>query len=194
MVKNGVCFITLCDALYPTKLAFHYLQDLQKEFDKIDLNLVKRITKPYSFIKFDSIIRNIRRQYMDTRTQANLSKLMANHKQELHVHTEEMSQVVEWRRRSDILERMMKAHKSASLVWGSKTLEVIAVKWTPITIISIVAFILLWSSFKQWDSKKRSMAVKEPWDGFVCTLKAWVYLRKIEDRMNIVVYFGYIYV
>ncbi|KAI3519474.1 hypothetical protein L1887_08625 [Cichorium endivia] len=149
MVKNGVCFITLCDALYPTKLAFHYLQDLQKEFDKVDLNLVKRITKPYSFIKFDSIIRNIRRQYMDTRTQTNLSKLMANHKQEFHVHTEEMSQVVEWRRRSDILERMMKAHKSASLVWGSKTLEVIAVKWTPITIISIVAFILLWISFKQ---------------------------------------------
>ncbi|KAL7614308.1 25.3 kDa vesicle transport protein isoform X1 [Lactuca sativa] len=176
VVKNGVCFITLCDALYPRKLAFHYLQDLQKEFDKIDLSLVKQITKPYSFIKFsnqsskflfsskelcsilflinlfyvaDNIICNIRRQYIDTRTQANLSKLKANHKQELHVHTEQMSLVVEWRRRSDMLERMMKAHKSAFPVWGSESLEVIAVKWTPITIIFIVSFVLLWSSFKQ---------------------------------------------
>ncbi|XP_023748083.1 25.3 kDa vesicle transport protein isoform X2 [Lactuca sativa] len=149
VVKNGVCFITLCDALYPRKLAFHYLQDLQKEFDKIDLSLVKQITKPYSFIKFNNIICNIRRQYIDTRTQANLSKLKANHKQELHVHTEQMSLVVEWRRRSDMLERMMKAHKSAFPVWGSESLEVIAVKWTPITIIFIVSFVLLWSSFKQ---------------------------------------------
>ncbi|KAJ0558894.1 putative Longin domain-containing protein [Helianthus annuus] len=36
MVRNGVCFITLCDVSYPRKLAFHYLQDLQKEFDKVD--------------------------------------------------------------------------------------------------------------------------------------------------------------
>ncbi|XP_052624182.1 dnaJ homolog subfamily C GRV2 isoform X2 [Lactuca sativa] len=36
-----------------------------------------------------------------------------------------MSLVVEWRRRSDMLERMMKAHKSAFPVWGSETLEVV---------------------------------------------------------------------
>ncbi|CAH1429929.1 unnamed protein product [Lactuca virosa] len=100
-------------------------------------------------IASNNTICNIRRQYMDTRTQANLSKLKSNHKQELHVHTEQMSLVVEWRRRSDMLERMMKAHKSAFPVWGSQTLEVIAVKWTPITIIFIVSFVLLWSSFKQ---------------------------------------------
>ncbi|KAI3704879.1 hypothetical protein L1987_75108 [Smallanthus sonchifolius] len=76
MVRNGVCFITLCDASYPRKLAFHYLQDLQKEFDKVDPELVNQITQPYSFVKFD------------------------------------------------ILERMMKAHKSTSPVWNSKTLEV----------------------------------------------------------------------
>ncbi|KAI3808813.1 hypothetical protein L1987_24774 [Smallanthus sonchifolius] len=148
MVRNGVCFITLCDASYPRKLAFHYLQDLQKEFDKVDPELVNQITEPYSFVKFDHIICNIRRQYIDTRTQTNLSKLNADNKQELDILTEEMSVVVERRRRSDILVRMMKAHKSTSPIWDSKTLEIIAAKWTPITIIFVVAFVLLWSSLK----------------------------------------------
>ncbi|MFS7958599.1 putative Longin domain-containing protein [Helianthus anomalus] len=146
MVRNGVCFITLCDVSYPRKLAFHYLQDLQKEFDKVDPQLVNQIIKPYGFVKFDNIICNIRRQYIDTRTQANLSKLNADHKQELDVLTEDMSLVVERRRRSDMIERMKNAHKSTSPVWESKTLEVIAVKWTPITIIFVVALVLLWSS------------------------------------------------
>lgn len=52
MVRNGVCFITLCDVSYPRKLAFHYLQDLQKEFDKFDPQLINQIIKPYTFVKF----------------------------------------------------------------------------------------------------------------------------------------------
>ncbi|KAK1421422.1 hypothetical protein QVD17_23747 [Tagetes erecta] len=96
----------------------------------------------------DNIICNIRRQYIDTRTQTNLSKLNADHKQELDVHTEHMSIVVERRRRADVLERMMKAHKSTSPVWDSESLEVIAMKWTPITIIFVVGFVLIWSSLK----------------------------------------------
>ncbi|XP_071734283.1 25.3 kDa vesicle transport protein SEC22-1 [Rutidosis leptorrhynchoides] len=147
-VKNGICFITLCDVSYPRKLAFHYLEDLQKEFEKFDQQLVNQITQPYTFLKFDNVIRKISRQYIDTRTQANLSKLNANHKQELDIITEQMATVVERRRRSDIMDRMMKAHKSNSPVWGSKTLEVIAVKWTPITVIIVLTVLLLWSSFK----------------------------------------------
>ncbi|GKC56747.1 25.3 kDa vesicle transport protein [Tanacetum coccineum] len=100
MVKNGVCFITLCDVSYPRKLAFHYLQDLQKEFEKIDLELVNQITEPYNFLKLDNIICSIRRQYVDARTQANLSKLNNHRQAELDVHIEQMSIVVERRRKA----------------------------------------------------------------------------------------------
>ncbi|XP_076927560.1 25.3 kDa vesicle transport protein SEC22-1-like [Bidens hawaiensis] len=160
MVRNGVCFITLCDVSYPRKLAFYYLQDLQKEFDKVDPELVNQITKPYTFVKFDNTICNIRRQYVDARTQVNLSKLNADHKLELEVLTEDMSTIVERRKRSDMMERMMKAHKSTSPVWDSKTLEVIATKWTPIAIIFFVAFVLLWSSLKAYEKVKFSYMVE----------------------------------
>jgi hypothetical protein len=32
MIESGVCYLTLCDRGYPKKLAYRYLEDLQKEF------------------------------------------------------------------------------------------------------------------------------------------------------------------
>ncbi|XP_049393680.1 25.3 kDa vesicle transport protein [Solanum stenotomum] len=145
MVENGICYLTLCESSYPRKLAFHYLQDLQQEFERLDSSLVDRITKPYTFIKLDTIIGNIRKQYVDTRTQANLSKLNAHRQKELDIATEELSLIKERRRRVEMMERMMEAHISTSPVWESKRLEIIALKWTPITILLVVASVLLWT-------------------------------------------------
>ncbi|CAI9270301.1 unnamed protein product [Lactuca saligna] len=94
-----------------------------KQISSVHIYISVSILLMVGLLGNDNIICNIRRQYTDTRTQANLWKLKSNHKQELHVHTEQMSLVVEWRRRSDMLERMMKAHKSAFPVWGFETLE-----------------------------------------------------------------------
>jgi vesicle transport protein SEC22 len=52
LVENGVVYIVLCESTYPRKLAFHYLQDIQKEFEKFDKTLIGKITKPDSFVKF----------------------------------------------------------------------------------------------------------------------------------------------
>lgn len=46
--------MVLCDSIYPRKLAFHYLQDLHKEFNKFDVGMTAKITRPYSFIRFGS--------------------------------------------------------------------------------------------------------------------------------------------
>lgn len=50
-----MCYLTLCDVQYPTKLAFHYLQDLRKEFEKVELKIVEAFSKPYAFKKFGNI-------------------------------------------------------------------------------------------------------------------------------------------
>nr|XP_027108679.1 25.3 kDa vesicle transport protein-like isoform X2 [Coffea arabica] len=147
IVGHGVCFMTLCDSSYPRKLVHCYLQELAKEFEKFDTSLVERITKPYSFIRFaGSIIGNIRRQYVDTRTQTNLSKLNAKSLQNVDFVTEDFSQIVKRRKRSYLLERATESSEQVSQIWGSKKLEVIALKWTPITILSFVGAILLWTS------------------------------------------------
>ncbi|XP_057424185.1 25.3 kDa vesicle transport protein SEC22-1 [Lotus japonicus] len=147
LVEKGIVFIVLCESTYPRKLAFHYLQDIQKEFEKFDKTLIGKITKPYSFVKFDGIIANFSRQYIDTRTQANLSKLNVNRKRELDVVAEDMSNILERRRISETMRRLSNTpQQPASSIWGSPRLEVIAMKWTPIMIIVISSVALLWAS------------------------------------------------
>ncbi|XP_034204949.1 25.3 kDa vesicle transport protein [Prunus dulcis] len=148
MVENGIAFITLCDSSYPRKLAFHYLQDLQKEFENFDSSLIKKVTRPYCLVKFDGVIGNIRKQYIDTRTQANLSKLNANRKQDLDIATENLSEIIERWRYSEILERPSTSVyiQAVSPIWCSPRLEVIAMKWTPITVTIFVVTVVLWAT------------------------------------------------
>jgi len=57
------------------KLAFKYLEELQKEFDFEYGTEVKTAKRPYAFIKFDSFIQKTKKLYQDTRSQRNLSKV-----------------------------------------------------------------------------------------------------------------------
>lgn len=97
-MEKKICYIALSDSSYPRKLLFHYLQDLQKELDNFEeKSTIQTISKPYSFVRFGKIIGRIRKQYMDTRTQANLSKLNASRKQELYVVTEHLNNLIQRR-------------------------------------------------------------------------------------------------
>lgn len=74
-IEQGVCYLTLSDRGYPKKLAYQYLEDLQKEFNKQNGSQVETVARPYAFIKFDTFIQRTKKLYLDTRTQRNLNKL-----------------------------------------------------------------------------------------------------------------------
>eukprot|EP01132_Coremiostelium_polycephalum_P002454 gene2454-3031_t len=62
-------------ASYPKKLAFFFLEELQKEFDTSygpEIALAKR---PYQFVKFESFITKTKKLYKDTKSQNNLTKV-----------------------------------------------------------------------------------------------------------------------
>eukprot|EP01112_Ceratiomyxa_fruticulosa_P022337 TRINITY_DN8143_c1_g1_i1.p1 TRINITY_DN8143_c1_g1~~TRINITY_DN8143_c1_g1_i1.p1 ORF type:complete len:216 (-),score=35.18 TRINITY_DN8143_c1_g1_i1:99-746(-) len=75
MIENDVCYLTLCEKLYPKKLAFTFLEELQKEFDTSYGSEIKSAKRPYAFVQFDTFIQKTKKLYQDTRTQRNLSKL-----------------------------------------------------------------------------------------------------------------------
>ncbi|KAK8487126.1 hypothetical protein V6N13_046577 [Hibiscus sabdariffa] len=124
---------------FPYKL-FPYFHFLMLERDH-ELNLFVSDISPEILSR--SVIANIRKQYIDTRTQANLSKLNANRRRELDVVTENMSDIIERRRNSEILQTPAANNTSRT---SSPRLEAIALIWTPIAIIIVVALILLWAS------------------------------------------------
>lgn len=94
IIEDGVCYITLCDLSYPRKLAFHYLEDLQKEFGKLDRCKIETASKPYAFIKFEAVIQRIRKLYLDTRTQRNLSKLNNDEYKVQQIITRDINEVL----------------------------------------------------------------------------------------------------
>ena len=48
--------MVLCEAAFPKKLAFAYLEDLHSEFDEQHGKKVPTVSRPYSFIEFGKFL------------------------------------------------------------------------------------------------------------------------------------------
>lgn len=127
LVEKNICYIALADSSYPRKLLFHYLQDLRKELGNFgETALIQTTSKPYSFVRFSKIIGRIRKQYMDTRTQANLSKLNASRKQELDVVTEHLNDFMQRRQLSGTCSWLFFHRKLKKRFFSSKDLVLLS--------------------------------------------------------------------
>lgn len=56
IIEKGVCYLVLCEATFPKKLAFAYLEDLHSEFDEQHGKKVPTVSRPYSFIEFGEVL------------------------------------------------------------------------------------------------------------------------------------------
>ncbi|CAB1444053.1 unnamed protein product [Pleuronectes platessa] len=75
VIAQGVCFLTLCEASFPKKIAFAYLEDLHNEFHDQYGRKVAKVTRPYSFIEFDTYIQKAKKMYADSRARRNLGSI-----------------------------------------------------------------------------------------------------------------------
>ncbi|KAL4608129.1 vesicle-trafficking protein SEC22b-B-like isoform X1 [Arapaima gigas] len=72
VIEHGVCYLALCEASFPKKLAFAYLEDLQAEFHEQYGKKVPTVSRPYSFIEFDTYIQKTKKSYIDSRARRHL--------------------------------------------------------------------------------------------------------------------------
>ncbi|XP_030061348.1 vesicle-trafficking protein SEC22b isoform X1 [Microcaecilia unicolor] len=75
IIEKGVCYLVLCEASFPKKLAYAYLENLQSEFDEQYGKKVLTVTRPYSFIEFDTYIQKTKKSYVDSRARRNLGSI-----------------------------------------------------------------------------------------------------------------------
>lgn len=75
IIERGVCFLVLCDKSFSKRLAYAYLEDLQSEFSSQFGKRVETVSRPYSFIEFDTYIQKSRKNYMDSRARKNLNNI-----------------------------------------------------------------------------------------------------------------------
>ncbi|AWP11088.1 putative vesicle-trafficking protein SEC22b-like [Scophthalmus maximus] len=74
-IEKGVVYLVLCEASFPKKLAFAYLEDLQAEFHEQHGKKVPTVSRPYSFIEFDTYIQKTKKSYIDSRARRNLGSI-----------------------------------------------------------------------------------------------------------------------
>jgi len=75
LVERGVCYLALCESTFSKRLAFSFLEELQVEFTSKYGGKVDQVSRPYSFIEFDTHIQKTKKSYMDSRSRRNLSHL-----------------------------------------------------------------------------------------------------------------------
>ncbi|XP_057712874.1 vesicle-trafficking protein SEC22b-A isoform X2 [Corythoichthys intestinalis] len=75
VIADGVCYLSLCEPSFPKKMAFAYLEDLHGEFSDQYGHKVSAVTRPYSFIEFDTYIQKSKKSYIDSRARRNLGSI-----------------------------------------------------------------------------------------------------------------------
>ncbi|XP_013384478.1 vesicle-trafficking protein SEC22b isoform X2 [Lingula anatina] len=75
LIERGVCYLVLCEQSFSKRLAYTYLEDLQTEFNMQYGTKIQTVSRPYSFIEFDTYIQKAKKSYMDSRARRNLGHI-----------------------------------------------------------------------------------------------------------------------
>lgn len=75
LIEHDVCYLVLCEKNYSKRLAYSYLEDIAQEFHVQYGKRVNSVTRPYTFIEFDTYIQKAKKIFTDSRARRNLSAI-----------------------------------------------------------------------------------------------------------------------
>ncbi|XP_063972620.1 vesicle-trafficking protein SEC22b-B [Diachasmimorpha longicaudata] len=75
LIENDVCYLVLCERNWSKRLAYSYLEDIAQEFHTQYGKRVNTVTRPYTFIEFDTYIQKAKKSYSDGRSRRNMNAL-----------------------------------------------------------------------------------------------------------------------
>jgi|TARA_B110000977_G_scaffold96984_1_gene127822 vesicle transport protein SEC22 len=153
MIEGGVCYLTLTDRGYPKKLAYQYLEDLQKEFtNQHGHDSIETVARPYAFIKFDTFIQKTKKLYQDTRTQRNLTKLNEDLHDIQNVMSRNINDILGQGERLDHVSSMSETLRNESRKYSSRAKDLsrqaLIQKYAPIAVV--IGFVLLLLIGRHW--------------------------------------------
>mmetsp|Transcript_43578 Transcript_43578/g.70112 ORF Transcript_43578/g.70112 Transcript_43578/m.70112 type:complete len:223 (-) Transcript_43578:176-844(-) len=159
MIEQGVCYLTLSDRGYPKKLAYQYLEDLQKEFNTQNGSQVETVARPYAFIKFDTFIQRTKKLYLDTRTQRNLNKLSEDLHDIQSVMTRNIQDILGQGERLEHVSSMSQTLANETRKYSSKAKDLsrqaLIQKYLPIVVVLGFVLILLFLRFYVFAGRKK---------------------------------------
>ena len=158
MIEAGVCYLTLSDRGYPKKLAYQYLEDLQREFSAQNGAQIETVARPYAFIKFDTFIQKTKKLYQDTRTQRNLNKLNEDLHDIQSVMTRNIQDILGQGERLDHVSNMSETLRNESRKYSDKAKDLsrqaLIQKYLPLAVVFGFVFLLLFFRYVVFASRR----------------------------------------
>ncbi|GAC72309.1 vesicle transporter SEC22 [Moesziomyces antarcticus] len=156
-MPNSVVYLTIADKSYPRKLAFSYLDELSKEFERSYGNQVEQRTlRPYAFVSFDTFMQRTKRLYEDSRTaqsaaSSNLDRLNEDLQDVTRIMTKNMEDLL-WRGDSlDQMSTMSSSLRDESLKYRKAArqinLDALYRKWAPVGAVGLLFLFIIWIKF-----------------------------------------------
>lgn len=75
LLENRICYLCLCEKTFSKRLAFSYLEELASEFQQQYGPRLYTVTRPYSFIEFDTYIQAARKKLNAAKSRRNINML-----------------------------------------------------------------------------------------------------------------------
>jgi len=75
LIDKGICYLILCERNFSKRAAFSYLEDISQAFHSQYGRKVDTVSRPYSFIEFNTYIQKARKMFTDSRVRRNLNSL-----------------------------------------------------------------------------------------------------------------------
>ena len=144
LIDGAVCYLTLTEASYPKRLAFCFLDELQRKFvDHVRLehgaqweHRLATIDRPYAFIKFDKTIQRMRKEYGDPHSRHNASKLNDDLQDIQTIMKRNIQEVLNRGEKLDHVSAVSSnlVSESKKFSWGAKKLNYMAMwkKYAPV--------------------------------------------------------------
>lgn len=94
MIENGVIYMALAERSYPKRLAFQYLEEVHREFERSHGHEVSHFSRPYAAVSFDPKLSRIRRDFLDPRAPGNVKKLNSDLNEIHHIMSQNIQEVL----------------------------------------------------------------------------------------------------
>jgi vesicle transport protein SEC22 len=154
-----VCFVAT-DRSYPKKLAFVYLDEVRRLFwehvsreypGQDPAKVIASTDRPYAFIKFDPVLRNLRKDFADPNSRKNMQRLQENLNEIQNIMRKNIDEL--FQRGTALDEIKSKSQKlqedSKALAWGAKKLNYQAMlrRYGPFVLVGFGMLFFIWLRF-----------------------------------------------
>jgi len=157
----------MADKSFDKRLAYAYLDELQKEFTSLYEGQIETVKRPYFFIRFDTFIQKTKKIYMDTRAGRNLQMLKDEIQETLSIAHKTVDEVLSrgknldgvcvvfvlltWRLEINRLSTNLSAD-SERFRARTEHMNKMAMlqKWAPAIVMGLIALLLIWLLVRRW--------------------------------------------